>query len=95
MACNSTNNSNFNPRSLTGATVYHHGRRVHTTSISIPAPLRERLKPRVKEKLRLNFNPRSLTGATYDKLYDAINHDISIPAPLRERLLRGISAFGT
>ena len=34
------------------------------------------------------FNPRSLTGATYDKLYDAINHDISIHAPSRERHLQ-------
>ena len=33
-----------------------------------------------------DFNPRSLAGATYDKLYDAINHDISIHAPSRERL---------
>ena len=26
-------------------------------------------------------------GSDYDKLYDAINHDISIHAPLRERLM--------
>ena len=53
--------------------------------ISIHAPSRERPNVNSSTGQVLDFNPRSLAGATYDKLYDAINHDISIHAPSRER----------
>ena len=54
-------------------------------SISIHAPSRERQSVCSPVMGDQHFNPRSLAGATYDKLYDAINHDISIHAPSRER----------
>ena len=99
--------TNFNPRSLTGATLeplrvilrrfifqstLPYGSDLTLFHISLPVL---NFNPRSLTgatnsfsficRCRKHFNPRSLTGATYDKLYDAINHDISIHAPLRER----------
>ena len=77
--------AHFNPRSLAGATVLLLllGYMIIFQST---LPCGSDLISNVNKSNLIYFNPRSLAGATYDKLYDAINHDISIHAPLRERL---------
>ena len=47
-----------------GSDVYHHARRVHTISISIHAPSRERRRLIAVRTVKAYFNPRSLAGAT-------------------------------
>ena len=55
---------NFNPRSLTGATLTD-SHSIILLGISIHAPSRERRLPSHQSRCRTNyFNPRSLTGAT-------------------------------
>ena len=55
--------SNFNPRSLTGAT-HSALRAIIGITISIHAPLRERRRLVITTSFAYDFNPRSLTGAT-------------------------------
>ena len=76
---------NFNPRSLTGATVAY-GRSLAPKGISIHAPLRERQAGAKGMASVNNFNPRSLTGATRRGQRCQCHAAISIHAPLRERL---------
>ena len=55
--------SDFNPRSLAGATVWYSIYK-HQKAISIHAPSRERLQYSVNASNVAYFNPRSLAGAT-------------------------------
>ena len=80
--------SNFNPRSLTGAT--KKGRAGKSKGTSFQSTL-----PHGSDNLpcgqcigcRLISIHAPSRERHYDKLYDAINHDISIHAPSRERLI--------
>mgnify|MGYP007039787062 CR=1 FL=1 len=83
---------NFNPRSLTGATVAP--KTIHNKGgISILAPSRERLIDLVLSAVAVNFNPRSLTGATCSRCLSVNLTLISILAPSRERLSCFISSL--
>ena len=60
----STTLIDFNPRSLTGATVMVIQDWHNAIVISIHAPLQERLRTGFPHRLHCYFNPRSLAGAT-------------------------------
>ena len=77
--------SNFNPRSLAGATWAYQQQNAHQF-ISIHAPLRERQLIMIRcVSCAHHFNPRSLAGATTADYTSAKQSNISIHAPLRER----------
>ena len=75
---------NFNPRSLTGATV-------EAMALASLLPFQSTLPhgsdhmPRKRTSVAMYFNPRSLTGATLHKRYLNYHTFISIHAPSRER----------
>ena len=77
---------NFNPRSLTGATITAALTR-QANVISIHAPLRERLRLRLPYSPQQNFNPRSLTGATTRDSVIA-----KVPAHFNPRSLTGATS---
>ena len=84
MGGSSRSAADFNPRSLTGATLTLPYTR-SVIAISIHAPSRERLYGPALTAWKKHFNPRSLTGATH-KAKDAPTwENISIHAPSRER----------
>ena len=77
--------SNFNPRSLAGATILKKTTGA-AAEISIHAPSRERPPaPLLMLTLVANFNPRSLAGATVARYVTKKLNGISIHAPSRER----------
>ena len=74
----------FNPRSRMGATSFT-GLQAVQQSISIHAPVWERLSHRGRWSGRTDFNPRSRMGAT-DAIVSAMTlREISIHAPVWER----------
>ena len=78
--------SNFNPRSLTGATILW-GKFACLIIISIHAPLRERLPPILTGVLAIGISIHApLRERQWVNLCGEQQNPISIHAPLRERL---------